>query len=554
MALRRVRVREAWRAGAAAALLLALLTILAAPAAAAPPHGDRPLRSVTLQLKWTHQFQFAGFYAAVAKGFFREAGFHVELREGGPAVDPAVAVAEGRADFGVGTAALLLDLAAGRPVVAVAPIFQHSPFVIVALRRPGLDDIPDLRGRTIMAEEHSAELDAYLALAGITVTRVPHTGDVRDLKAGVVDGATAYTTTELYDLVRHGIPYQVFNPREMGIDFYGDTLFTSRQLAHDDPALVRAFRDAALKGWRYALAHPNEIIDLVATRYAPGMERRKLEFEAEEIRRLMIADVVDVGYMHADRWQAIADTFAAAGLLPPDLPLDDFLFDPTVPQPDLRWFYGGLSAAAALVLAAFLVTWRFHALNRALHREIALRRRAEAELTRQAITDPLTGLYNRRHFDQEAALAVRRARRTQEPLAVLFLDLDHFKQVNDGHGHAVGDRALQAFADLCATTLRDIDILGRYGGEELAIVLPGATAESARQVGDRLRELMATLTVQADDGTPVRLTLSGGVAALDAGDDSIDAVLGRADAALYEAKSLGRDRIVVAPPPRRMTA
>ena len=286
-------------------VLTSLLVLVAGltPAFASTGAGadGAPLQKVRVQLKWTHQFQFAGFYAAIEQGFFRNAGLDVELIEGGPLIDPVTVVAAGQAEFGVGTSSLLIDFSKGQPIMAVAAILQHSPFVILARRDPTLRTVRDLEGRTLMGESHSDELTAYLKTAGVPLDRVqikPHSGDVTSLLGSEwdqVDAMTAYISTEPFEAARRNIPYQIFNPRDLNINFYGDTLFTSRQVALAQPHVVAAMRDALIAGWRYALAHQAEIVDLILRNYRPRMDRTELSLEAQATYNLFQNDLVDIG-------------------------------------------------------------------------------------------------------------------------------------------------------------------------------------------------------------------------------------------------------------------
>lgn len=315
-------------------LLVLVLPFLGIPSAladaGAAPAGSA--RVVRIQLKWQHQFQFAGFYAALDQGYFRDAGLDVRLLPGGPDIDPAKVVVGGGAEFGIGNSSLLISRAWGAPVVAVAAIMQHSPFVLVASRGRGVDGPRDLEGRLVMLEAHAAELMAFMKQAGADTSQmhmVPHDGNVRSLGQGM-DAMSAYSSDEIYTLLTEKIPHQVFNPRSVGMDFYGDTLFTSQVLAIRDPALVRAVRDGMIKGWYYALEHPNRIMGLIQDRYAPDSDPLKLQFEADEIRRLMEADVVGIGYMNPKRWQAIGAAFQQNGMIAAPVDLSAFLFDTTV--------------------------------------------------------------------------------------------------------------------------------------------------------------------------------------------------------------------------------
>lgn len=505
------------------------------------------LRPVRLQLKWLHQFQSAGFYAAIEQGYFREAGLEVTLLEGAPDRDPASVVLSGQAEFGVGTSSLVIDRAAGKPLVAVAVILQHSPFVLLARGGEDMATVHDLVGKTLMLEAHAHELLAYLAMEQVPLDRltiVPYSGDWRRL--GVeVDAMTAYTTSEPFDLRQARRPYVVFNPRASGVDFYGDTLFTTGTLVNSEPELVAAMRQAVVKGWRYALEHEEEMIDLILGRYAPGLGRDRLAFEAREMRRLMIPEMVEIGYMHEGRWRHIAAGFAAAGLMPRGFPLDGFLYQPDA-KPDLRWLYGALAIALSVSLVVTGVSWHVHRLNRALTREVAERCRLEQELRQLAATDSLTGVDTRRRWLEIAEQELARSRRHNTPLAVLALDLDNFKSINDGWGHAAGDRVLVAFTQTCRARLRAHDALGRLGGEEFAVLLPATQPDLACEVAERIRRAVADMQVRLDDGHILPTSVSIGVSLVRGDDAAIDAALARADAALYRAKQDGRNRVSLA--------
>ncbi|GAB4435640.1 MAG: diguanylate cyclase [Chloroflexi bacterium OHK40] len=190
--------------------------------------------------------------------------------------------------------------------------------------------------------------------------------------------------------------------------------------------------------------------------------------------------------------------------------------------------------------------------NARLHAEIEARRQAEAanmrlleELRQMACTDALTGLYNRRHFFELAGRELERARRTGSPLGLLMVDLDHFKAVNDNHGHQVGDQVLQAVAQLFAANLRSADVAARYGGEELVVLLPDTGPAQAQQAAERLREAVGRSPL-GGGANPIAITVSIGVAALQGAElrESLELLLARADEALYAAKRAGRNRVM----------
>lgn len=188
-----------------------------------------------------------------------------------------------------------------------------------------------------------------------------------------------------------------------------------------------------------------------------------------------------------------------------------------------------------MVIAAVLSATRAH--KRAL--ELA------GELQRLATTDALTGLPNRRQLMFAMDTEVRRAERSGRPLALALLDVDHFKTVNDTHGHPAGDEVLRCVADELRKVTRGGDVLGRFGGEEFAVLMPETSLDQARQAGERLRAAIAKRTIHYPDGTIGRVTVSAGVALL-AGEEGCDLLISRADTALYEAKADGRNLVRLA--------
>ena len=177
------------------------------------------------------------------------------------------------------------------------------------------------------------------------------------------------------------------------------------------------------------------------------------------------------------------------------------------------------------------------------HTDITERKLLEEELRRQAHVDYLTGIYNRRHFMERAEQELSRAHRYAKPLSMLMLDIDHFKQINDRHGHKVGDTVLKAVADLSQATFRDVDIVGRLGGEEFAALLPETDQPAALEAAERLRATIANARIPLPGAPPVSFSVSIGVSSMDSPEDNIDALLQRADKALYKAKDSGRNRV-----------
>lgn len=175
--------------------------------------------------------------------------------------------------------------------------------------------------------------------------------------------------------------------------------------------------------------------------------------------------------------------------------------------------------------------------------DITERKEMERELVRLATTDSLTGVWNRRYFLEQSARELARARRAAKPVALIMLDIDHFKSINDTYGHPVGDDAIRALVGACSGILRPSDGIGRLGGEEFAIILPGDDTDSAMTVCERLRQAISQIVVSSDHGD-VTFTASFGMALAMAEDTGAEAALSRADEALYHAKRSGRNRVV----------
>ncbi|HYW14671.1 MAG TPA: diguanylate cyclase [Allosphingosinicella sp.] len=202
--------------------------------------------------------------------------------------------------------------------------------------------------------------------------------------------------------------------------------------------------------------------------------------------------------------------------------------------------YGLALAAAGLAMLILLVLAAITALR-------ANRRAAEAtaELQRIATTDVLTGLWNRRHLLERLEAETGRSRRTGRPLCLAILDVDHFKRVNDLHGHPVGDEVLRVLACAIKDAVRLSDVVGRMGGEEFAILMPETDRAQARLVCERLGEMVARTPVRLPSGESLSVTLSTGIALM-AGKEASDRLISRADAALYDAKAEGRNRVKLA--------
>ncbi|OOZ42171.1 hypothetical protein BOW53_00910 [Solemya pervernicosa gill symbiont] len=326
--------------------------------------------SVRLQLKWTHQFQFAGYYAAEALGYYRDANLEVEIIEGSPDINTAEVVLKGDAEYGVGSSSLLLLREAGKPLVVLGVLFQHSPYVLISRRDSALQSLHDLVNKRLMIEPLADELIAYLKIEGLDrgladIREGEH--NLESFIAGEVDAISAYVTSEPYALRQRGVDINIYSPRSAGIDFYGDNFFTTDDELLNHPDRAARFRNASLKGWRYAMDHPEEIIDLILNEYSSTRSREELVYEMESMQKLIHPELIELGYMLDGRWQHIAETYATLGMLGGEVDLDGFLYRENGGQ-DYQLAYRVAAVAFSVLLVTIILSLRFSSLNKKLLR------------------------------------------------------------------------------------------------------------------------------------------------------------------------------------------
>ena len=349
---------------------------------------------VKLQLKWVHKFQFAGFYAAVEKGYYRDAGLEVELLEGRSNADFVKEVSSGEVEYGVEMPDLLLRRKSGEPVVVLAAIFQSSPIALVSLVKANIKSPRDLVGRKVMLRSPgNVELRAMITHEGVAldkITIVGHSFNVADLAQGTVDAMSLYYANYAYDLKASNIAVNVMQPSDYGIDFYGDCLFTSENELRDHPARARAFRKASLLGWEYAMDHPEEIARLIHEKYAPNRSVESLTAEAQGMRRMVVRRSAEIGHMNPVRWRHIRDEFAKLGMLPGNYPLEGFLYDPeqspvyTWPK-WLKWLAATVTIGLLGTILVAISLWAFNRkLDSAVKERTAHLKRVNAEMEIEA--------------------------------------------------------------------------------------------------------------------------------------------------------------------------
>jgi len=623
--------------------------------------------NVILQLKWKHQFQFAGFYAAQSQGYFAAEGLDVEIREVDSNRTASDIVLSGEAQFGISDAGLVLSRLQGKPVVAIAAVFQHSPLVLLALESSKIISPLELKDKRVMFQKSidDAVLIAMFMEMGLTEDQykhVPHSfqNDALINETDKIDVMSAYITDQTFYYQQRKISINILSPANYGIDFYGDMIFVEQQYLIDNKEQVAAFRRASIKGWQYAIDHPQKTIDWMLDNLTIEKSRAQLSFEAQGTIRLISTQLVELGYFSNQRLERIANIYKQLKIVPDDAQFEGIHYKQyysTNPL-DKRW----IQIAGFILLALLALVPMLGIINRKLKQQVAFRTRElvqlnhsmigqlkvidlytitcstttdnkitavssafctlfgyteleiigntpamfhhpnlDVEIIKQlkqalnnkqcwsgellyqnkqghelwlaceieplkneqgeitgftsvsvditdkkkieslSLTDSLTGLANRRHLDSVFEKEMARARRHCTNLAIVMIDIDHFKRVNDHYGHVIGDKVIKDFATLLETNIRKDDIAGRWGGEEFLLILPNTDLMGAQCIANVLK----TAFSQFDFSTDTHQSGSFGVAQW-ADAESLDCLLVRADRALYQAKQSGRNCIELA--------
>lgn len=517
--------------------------------------GLHAAQAVVLQLPWYHQFQFAGYYAAQAQGYFEQEDIEVDIRAGmsdhGEAHNPVEEVVFQRAQFGVTRSDLLVHHARGLPVVMLATIMQRTPASFITLDKYHIQRLEDISDKPVSlplnADEPGNVIDieviATLARAGIVISQLNNrieNWNLDSLTNGKTNVILGFATDEPYILQRRGYNPVVITPMDYGIDLYGDLLFTNESTLRTEPELVEKFRRASLKGWEYAMKHPREIAEFIVANYSLRNSDYDIDFllhEAESMKKYIQPELIEIGYSNKGRWKRILAIYRDIGITDP-VDLDQFLYQPIQEHILERTFWLIASMVIAMmVVIGWLMFVRLKLVDKVRHSE-----QRESQLRLQAETDPLTGLVNRRRFSLELDVSYLRASQEKTPLCVLMLDVDHFKDINDKYGHLAGDKVLCSLAHLCKGVIRHTDVLCRYGGEEFAFLLPGSSMKHAMEISKRLIEAVREDIVYWE-GETIEYRVSIGVSELIESDKDGVELISRTDRNLYRAKATGRDTI-----------
>lgn len=287
---------------------------------------------IRINLGWTHQFQFAGYYAALEQGYFIDEGIDVELISA-IQEDNVGAVIDGQYDYGIATGGIILENERYNEISAIAAIYQQSPVSLLTLKSGNINSLKDIEGKSIVG---GTEIRAMLISAGVDLDKVNFEGRMSSfggLVNGKYDAVSFFITDQAMFIGNDSLLFQIWRPIEYGINFYGECLFTTRVEAKSRPDRVLKIKRAVIKGWQYSLEHPDEIVDLIIAKYNPSLDRENLRNEASIIiNTLILPRFYDIGDMQLTKWNEMARIIHDFGITDRPRDLAGFLFEP---EPEL---------------------------------------------------------------------------------------------------------------------------------------------------------------------------------------------------------------------------
>ncbi len=268
--------------------------------------NEHKLDKIKLQLQWKHQFEFAGFYAAKEKGFYKDIGLDVEFLEYNNKESITDSVLNGDALYGVTYASIISEYLNNKPLVLIANFFKQSPLVLIA--QENIHSPTNLKGKKVEGVSDTIDnitLTAMLNKFGITtkdIQNVSPTFNIQNFIDKKVAAMSVFTTNELYELNKKNIKYNIFDPTAYGTKYYDVNLFTTKEEADNNPKRVQNFKEASIKGWQYALTHQDEIIELILKKYnTQNKTKEALVFEAKQIEYIMLPSVYKIGSINDSR-------------------------------------------------------------------------------------------------------------------------------------------------------------------------------------------------------------------------------------------------------------
>ncbi len=297
------------------------------------------LEPVSIQLKWFYQYQFAGVFMAKEKGFYEEAGLDVTIKERDPKTNNIFQVIKGESEYGIADSVILRYRAQGHPLKVIATIFQHNAMVLISKKESGIVSPFEIRGKKISFQKglDDSIISSLLKFADLDendYTKVPMDFTHMQFVRGEVDVSEAYISNEPYWMKKkYGIDLNIIDPKSYGIDFYGDLIFTTEDEIKNHPLRVKAFKEATIKGWQYALEHKDETIKTILKDYnTRNLTYDQLMYEARVTETLIAPKYIPVGEVRKERFAVLANLYRSRGIASAklDSAVQEIIYDPSL--------------------------------------------------------------------------------------------------------------------------------------------------------------------------------------------------------------------------------
>jgi len=290
-------------------------------------------QTVTLQLQWKHQFQFAGYYMAKKKGFYDEVNLNVKFLEYQSGKNILKNVLSGKVNYGIGRSSLINKRSHGKDIVLLASILQSSPLAIATKKDSEIKTLKDFKNKQLTITGNEAETSIFPMLLSQQINKndiiIKSSKDkINDFINNKTDIITLYTSNQEYTLIKRGIKYNIFHPKDYNFDFYDDILFTNENEAITNRERTRNFTKATIKGWKYAFENIDETINLILKHYNTQNKTRKaLQYEARILKELAFKDINNFGTIEKNKIQRTYDIYHLMGLTKEPLNLDKLIFN-----------------------------------------------------------------------------------------------------------------------------------------------------------------------------------------------------------------------------------
>lgn len=428
--------------------------------------------AVTLRLKWKHQFQFAGYYAALEQGYYKEKGFDVTIEPVNFQESVFEAIKSNNATFAIADSSIVLHRLQGEPVVVIAPIFQQSPLVLMTLAEANIKSPYDLIGKRVMYRkgDDGAPITAMLTKLGIDINQLQyqdHNFNDDLLAEKGIDAYSVYSTNQPFLYQEKDIQTALIDPANYGIDFYGDMLFTHEEYIRRNPKRAQDFLEASIKGWVYALENKEEIVELIKGRYGNDKSKASLMFEADETELMIKPNLVPLGAVIPERFNRIANIYKEIGVAPSSANLEGLLLSEYTQKQQMKVDKRTAYFILFIVFILIVIFCTLYVFNRKLKQAIIAQTHDLKDLNTQ-LTNTLFDIEEKNKALSEAKVMAESASREKSlflanmsheirtPMNGIYGSLQLLKkQVEDNNSETLVVNALSS-AKLLLTILNDI--------------------------------------------------------------------------------------------------